>query len=90
MVAFEAALLRVDFFPASGVPQEPEATGGVHLQAGPEGTKKGLTGGGFQLAGVEGEGAEGKLAWMTIVEFRMPKAEDADGTMERGQQCWED
>ncbi len=32
--AFEAALLLVDFFPASGVPHPPEAAGGVDWQAG--------------------------------------------------------
>ena len=34
VVAFEAALLLVDFFPASGVPHPPEAAGGVDWQAG--------------------------------------------------------
>jgi hypothetical protein len=35
VVAFEAALLLVGFLSASGVPHEPEAAGGVDLQAGP-------------------------------------------------------
>ena len=87
-VAFEAALLVVGFLAAPGVAHEPEAAGGVDLQAGPEGTKKGLTGGGFLVARVKGEGAEGKLAWMTNVEYRMPKAEDSAETMERGQKSW--
>jgi hypothetical protein len=34
VVAFEAALLLVDFFPASGIPHPPEAAGGVDWQAG--------------------------------------------------------
>jgi hypothetical protein len=33
--ALEAALLFVGFFSASGVAHEPEAAGGVDLQAGP-------------------------------------------------------
>jgi hypothetical protein len=35
VVAFEAALLVVGFLSAPGVPHEPEAAGGVDLQAGP-------------------------------------------------------
>ncbi len=34
VVAFEAALLLVDFFAAPGVAHEPEAAGGVDLEAG--------------------------------------------------------
>ncbi len=35
VVAFEAALLLVEFFAASGVPHQPEAASAVDLQAGP-------------------------------------------------------
>jgi hypothetical protein len=58
-VAFEAALLLVEFFAAPGVAHEPEAAGGVDLQAGPDGTKERLAGGGLHLARVEGQGALG-------------------------------
>jgi hypothetical protein len=34
--AFEAALLLVEFFAAPGVAHEPEAAGGLDLQAGPD------------------------------------------------------
>jgi hypothetical protein len=47
--AFEAALMLVEFFPTPGVAHEPEAAGGVDLQAGPDAAKKGLAGGGFQF-----------------------------------------
>lgn len=57
--ALEAALLLVGFLAASGVPHEPEAAGAVDLQAGPDGTKERLAGGGLHLARVEGEGALG-------------------------------
>ena len=55
----EAALLVVGFLAAPGVPHQPEAAGGVDLQAGPDAAKKRLAGGGLHLARVEGQGALG-------------------------------
>ncbi len=54
-----AGLLLVEFFPTPGVAHEPEAAGGVDLQAGPDAAEKGLAGGGPHLTGVECQSAFG-------------------------------
>jgi hypothetical protein len=49
VIAFETAFSCQWLLAVPGVPHEPEAAGGVDLQAGLQGIKKGLAGGGFSL-----------------------------------------